>query len=98
MKELKKLDKKGFGVAGEPSTMCLKLAEHIAVLEEVIEEQGQRIAVLEDEAGVDAEFEELKREADELGVKYPGNIKKDTLKEKIEEAKGEENGQGEASN
>lgn len=41
----------------------------------------------EPEADVDDSFEALKAEADKLGVKYPANIKAETLKKKIEAAK-----------
>lgn len=87
---MKKIDKKQFGATKEAPNMVMKLVDHVSNLEDTVEAQQERIKVLEEEAGIDREFEDLKAQADELGIDYPGNIKKATLKEKIEEAQTEE--------
>ena len=86
---MKKIDKKEFGATKEAPNMVMKLVDHVSNLEEIVEKQQERIKVLEDKVGIDREFEELKAQADELEIDYPGNIKKATLKEKIKETRTE---------
>ncbi|WP_408956227.1 hypothetical protein [Natroniella sp. ANB-PHB2] len=92
---MKRLNLASFGIAKDGPNMIIRLARHVSSLEEVILKQQKKIELLESELEVDSELELMKEKAEELGIDFPHNIKKETLAQKIEEKLKEDDTGGE---